>query len=97
MSRCRGMASARYTVLLVREPEGGYVVRVPALQGCVTEGDSLSEARENAREAIIAYLESLALDGHPPPEDQRTITLEEDEDEGLIVRLRVCTIAAPVG
>ena len=40
--------SRRYTVLLQPDPEeGGYTVTVPALPGCVTEGDTLEEALEN--------------------------------------------------
>lgn len=42
------------------EPNGaGYTVTVPKLPGLVTEGDSLKEAREMARDAIRCYLESL--------------------------------------
>jgi antitoxin HicB len=32
--------------------EGGYVVTRPALPGLVTEGDTLDDAREMARDAI---------------------------------------------
>jgi len=42
---------------------------VPALPGLVTEGDTLEEAREMARHAIRAYLESLRKDGLPLPSD----------------------------
>lgn len=37
--------------------EGGYTVFVPALPGCISEGDTLQEARDNIREAITLYLE----------------------------------------
>jgi predicted RNase H-like HicB family nuclease len=39
--------------------EGGYTVYVPSLPGCVSEGDTLDEARENIREAIALYLEPI--------------------------------------
>ena len=45
--------------------EGGYTVYVPALPGCVSEGDTVEEARQNIREAIALYLES---DDAAPPE-----------------------------
>ncbi len=57
----------RYTVLLIPDPEGGYTVRVPALPGCITEGDTLAEALENAKEAIEVYLEALEARGEPIP------------------------------
>jgi predicted RNase H-like HicB family nuclease len=37
--------------------EGGYTVYVPSLPGCISEGDTLDEARQNIREAIALYLE----------------------------------------
>lgn len=56
-----------YTVLFDPAEEGGYFVTCPALPGLVTEGDTLEEAREMARDAIRAYLESLVKDGQPIP------------------------------
>ena len=58
----------RYTVLLIpASEEGGYTVRVPTLPGCTTEGDTLAEALENAKEAIEVYLEALEARGEPIP------------------------------
>ncbi len=59
-----------YTVFFEPAPEGGYIVTVPALPGLVTEGDTLEEAREMARDAIRAYLESLMKDGEPIPHEE---------------------------
>lgn len=44
--------------LVIFEPaeEGGYVVHVPTLPGCHTEGDTFEEAEANAKEAIEVYL-----------------------------------------
>jgi predicted RNase H-like HicB family nuclease len=58
-----------YTVLYEPAEEGGYVVTVPALPGLVTEGDTLEEAREMAKDAIKGYIESLVQDGQPIPGD----------------------------
>ena len=46
-----------YTVVLERESDGGFVAYVPALPGCVSQGDDRAEALENVREAIELYLE----------------------------------------
>jgi predicted RNase H-like HicB family nuclease len=46
-----------YTVILQRESDGGYVATVPALPGCVSQGDSRAEVRKNIEEAIELYLE----------------------------------------
>ena len=36
--------------------EGGFWAEVPALPGCVTQGDSLEEVTSNLREAIEGWL-----------------------------------------
>jgi antitoxin HicB len=59
-----------FTVLFEPAEEGGYVVTCPALPGLVTEGDTLEEAREMAKDAIRVYLESLQKDGQPIPSDK---------------------------
>lgn len=49
---------------IVLEPseEGGYTVTVPALPGCISEGDSREEALRNIQEAISLYLEPVEDD-----------------------------------
>lgn len=48
---------ARYTVLLTPDMEsGGYTVSVPALPGCVTDGENVEDALTRASEAISLYL-----------------------------------------
>ena len=63
------MHERTYTVIYEPQPEGGYTVMVPALPGCITEGDTLDEAREMASDAIKAYCDSLEKDGIALPED----------------------------
>ena len=60
----------QFTVFFEPAEEGGYVVTCPALPGLVTEGDTLDEAREMAKDAILGYIESLQKDGEPIPEDK---------------------------
>jgi predicted RNase H-like HicB family nuclease len=57
----------RYTVVLETEADGGYVVSVPVLPGCVSQGDSRAEALANIREAIALYLEDCRDAGEPVP------------------------------
>jgi predicted RNase H-like HicB family nuclease len=49
-------------VILEPSDEGGYTVYVPALPGCISEGDNIDEALENIQEAIKLYLEPLEVD-----------------------------------
>jgi len=70
----------RYAVVLKptsHEDEVGYSVTVPALPGCLTEGDTVEEALLNAKEAIQAYVMSLKDRGLPiPPSDEVVTSLE---------------------
>jgi antitoxin HicB len=64
------MTEREYTIILdPDEEEGGYTVTVPALPGCVTQGETLEEAIAMARDAIQGYIEALAKDGLPIPEE----------------------------
>ena len=47
----------RYMVVLEKEPDGGSVAVVPALPGCVSQGDTREEALRNIREATELYIE----------------------------------------
>lgn len=49
-----------YTVELEPQKEGGYTVTVPALPGCISEGDTLEEALENIKDAVEGYLRVMA-------------------------------------
>jgi antitoxin HicB len=67
------MTERRYTIVLEADvDEGGFTVLVPALPGCITQGDTVEQCVERAKEAIAGYLECLAKDGQPAPEDVRT-------------------------
>ncbi len=46
-------------VVLVPAEEGGFTVYVPALPGCISEGETREEALANIREALALYLEPI--------------------------------------
>ncbi len=64
----------RYTIILEREPDGGFHAYCPTLKGCHSQGDSLDEAIDNIREAIDVYLESVEAHGEPIPQEDILIT-----------------------
>jgi len=85
-----------YTVVVRRDPEGRYLVSVPALKGCHTWGDTLPEALEMAQEAISGYLAVLQEDGDPAPADTPDVSVNMAETaEAFLYRLKVRE-AAPV-
>lgn len=50
----------RYTVVLEKESDGGYVASVPALPRCVSQGKDRAKAMVNIREAIESYISKIA-------------------------------------
>ena len=48
-----------FDIVIVEDETGGYVVFVPALPGCHTQGETIEETIENIKEAIELYLETL--------------------------------------
>lgn len=54
-------------VLLYPGEDGYWVVEVPSLPGCISQGSSREEALVNIREAIDAYVGVLEEDGLPVP------------------------------
>jgi antitoxin HicB len=67
------MKEYNYRIILHKAKEGGYTVIVPALPGCITEGDTLEEAKFMAKDAIKCYIESLAKDGEPIPDENESL------------------------
>lgn len=59
----------RYTAIFEPAQEGGYIVSVPALPGCITEGDTLEEAMEMVKDAISGYIASLKKHNESIPEE----------------------------
>ncbi len=57
----------KYRVLIEQDEDGLYVAEVPALPGCISQGQTRGEALENVREAVAVYLESLGAHGDPIP------------------------------
>jgi antitoxin HicB len=68
----------RYTAVFEPDPEnGGFTATVPALPGCISEGETFEQAVENIKEAAALYLEVMKSRGEE---------LAEQED-GVIVAL----------
>jgi predicted RNase H-like HicB family nuclease len=57
----------KYRVLIEQDADDVFVVEVPSLPGCVTQGATRDEALSNVREAIAVYVESLEARGEPIP------------------------------
>lgn len=72
--------------LLSEEDGGGYLVEVPDLPGCITDGDTVEEAISKAKEAIETWIETAKKMGKPIPEPSSYIN-ENDYSGKLTVRM----------
>lgn len=63
-----------FKVLLEPNQEaGGYVGSCPALPGCYTQGDTIDEALENVKEAILLCLEDMKSQHRSIPDMSQTL------------------------
>ena len=62
-------------VILYPGEDGYFVVEVPSLPGCISQGKTREEALANIEEAISLYIEVLEERGESIPEDKVEVIL----------------------
>ncbi len=75
MTKVKSQANSKRKVLLYPGEDGYFVVEVPSLPGCVTQGKTRAEALANIEEAIALYLEVLQDRGETIPDDGVEVVL----------------------
>jgi len=66
----------KYTIIIEKGRESGYVAYAPALKGCVSQGKTKAETLKNVKQAMEAYVEALLEDGLPLPTEVGKATVE---------------------
>ena len=61
------MSHVKFRVRIEQDEDGVFVAEVPALPGCISQGETRDDALANAEEAIVLYIESLEAHGEPIP------------------------------
>ena len=59
-----------FNIVVHRAEEGGYWAEVPAIAGCVSQGESFGDLLRNVREAVDGCL-SVDLPDDPVPDTER--------------------------
>jgi len=67
------MKAYDFKVILEPDETGGYVVTCPLLPGCYSQGETIEEALENIKEAILLCLEDMEAQGQQPPDPSRAL------------------------
>lgn len=65
----------KYTAIFEPAEEGGYVVSVPALPGCATQGETFEDAVYMIKDAIQLYLSALKGDGEEIPQEKEDVVV----------------------
>lgn len=76
MEKENAVKTVFYPAVFLKE-QIGYSVRIPDIDGCFSEGDTMNEACKNALEAIGLNLEDCKA--YPAPSEPDKITLGKDE------------------
>ncbi|MDO8690227.1 MAG: type II toxin-antitoxin system HicB family antitoxin [Dehalococcoidia bacterium] len=81
-NKAEQLASRSYSEQLAVEntPDGRpvYLFSHPELPGCMTQGQTIEEARKNLENATVEYILSLLEDGLPVPPPRGNISLTGD-------------------
>lgn len=64
-----------YTAIFEPDPDGGYVVSVPMLPGCVTQGGTFEEAVRMVEDAIGGYIAVLKEEGIEIPVEEEPVVI----------------------
>ncbi len=82
----------RYPIILHTDDQQDFGVTVPDLPGCFSAGDSIEEAIDNAREAILVHTEVMAEDGKSIPLPSEIVDMADfypDEGTALLAYVDV--------
>lgn len=66
----------KYHLNVFEAEEGGFWAEVVELRGCVAQGETIDELKDNARDAIAVFVEVMEEDGQSPPRDRFVASLE---------------------
>jgi antitoxin HicB len=64
------LSTHEYLIIVHPEEAGGFWTEVPALPGCGSQGETVDEAIEMTKDAILGYIESLRKHGESAPEER---------------------------
>jgi predicted RNase H-like HicB family nuclease len=63
----------KFMITLDRDEDGVWIAECPSIPGCLSQGETRSEAETNIREAIIGCLEVRAEQGMPLTIETRSV------------------------
>ena len=74
-----------YPALLSPTESGGFFIRVPDVNGCITTGKTLEQALDNIRDALAGCLCALEDVGKPLPEPSAPSAVDDVQSTVVLV------------
>jgi predicted RNase H-like HicB family nuclease len=81
--KCLKKQVLKYTALFEAQKAGGFTVTIPALPGCISEGDTYEKAIKNIKEAMALYLEDVSC---------KDIETNYSPSESFVAPVEVCLV-----
>ena len=66
----------KFRIIIQQDEDGMFVAECPSLPGCISQGKTRQEAKENLKDAVIGYLASLKKHNDPIPPSIEEETIE---------------------
>jgi len=57
----------KFRIIVQQDEDGVFIAECPSLPGCISQGQSRSEAIRSIQDAIVGYIESLKKHNEPIP------------------------------
>ncbi|RPI71935.1 MAG: type II toxin-antitoxin system HicB family antitoxin [Ignavibacteriales bacterium] len=57
----------KFRIIVQQDEDGVFIAECPSLPGCISQGQSRSEAIRSIEDAIVGYIESLKKHNEPIP------------------------------
>lgn len=84
-------------IIRIEQNEGGFFVSIPDLSGCMSQGETLSEAYSMIMDAKAAWIEAALKNNESIPKpsetcfkyEQRIAELEEEVKKGMVAALKL--------
>jgi predicted RNase H-like HicB family nuclease len=67
----------KYVYVIEKASDGSYSAYVPDLPGCTTSGETAEEVRQNIKDAVDSYVDSLREHNEPVPPPSATADVVE--------------------
>ena len=74
------MAKYTYPAVFTPEPDGGYSVSFPDIEGCYTCGDNLGDGIEMAEDALALTMYEYEKEHRPIPEPSSRVSIPLEEN-----------------